>query len=176
MRPLLFIALACGIVGCGDNNSSSDMSAAADLSAGGGDLSGAPDMTAIMPFNMPGTIFCYDTNCMTSNASMKVCCDSKNPDGGFVDSCVASAGACTATDPMAKTFECGQAADCGTGKVCCGSIGMSSSGKKFFNSTTCAASCTSMQTQLCVTASECTSSTAKCVGQVITGRAVGLCQ
>ena len=176
MRPLLFIALACGIVGCGDNNnSSSDMSASADLSASGGDLSGAPDMTTIMPFNMPGTIFCYDTNCMTSTPSMSVCCDSR-VDGGFNDSCVASSAACLAMDSTAKVFECGQAADCGSGKICCGDIGTSSKGKQFFNSTTCATSCTGTQIQLCVTASECTSSTAKCVGQVITGRAVGLCQ
>lgn len=175
MRPLLFIALACGVVGCGDNNNSSDQGVA-DLSMSGGDLSASADMTMVMPFNMPGTIFCYDTNCMTSNASMKVCCDAKNPDGGFVDSCVASAATCTATNPMAATFECGQAADCGGGKICCGDIGMSASGKKFFKSTTCSATCTSMQSQLCVTAAECTTSGAKCVGQTITGRNVGLCQ
>jgi hypothetical protein len=104
-----------------------------------------------------------------------VCCDSKT-DGGFADTCVPNAQACLAMDSQAKTFACGQAADCGTGMICCGTIGMSSSGKKFFSSTSCAASCATGDTQLCVAASECKTAGAHCVGQTITGRDVGLCQ
>ena len=60
--------------------------------------------------------------------------------------------------------------------VCCGDLGTSKSGKKFFKDTVCAASCSSTQTQLCVTAKECKTSGAMCVGQAISGRDVGLCQ
>ena len=176
MRPLLFIALTCVAVGCGDSNGSSDQGVA-DLSMSSADLSASvPDMMTVMPYNMPGKVFCYTGPACTTPGAASVCCDSKGADGGFTDSCVASAAVCTNSDPMAKTFECGQAADCGGSKVCCGNITTLSSGKKSFSSTVCAASCTSTQTQLCVTAAECTASGAKCVGQSITGRAVGLCQ
>lgn len=173
MRTLLAFIAIIGIAGCGDSNSSSDLGGAADMSASAADLSGAGDMTKIVPYNMPGTVFCYDTTCSTTSPK-PICCDSR-ADGGFSDSCTATAQACLATDSTAKTFACGQAADCGSGMVCCGDIGTSNSGKKFFNSTTCAASCTSTQTQLCVTASECKTGTS-CVGAAITGRDVGLCQ
>jgi len=53
--------------------------------------------------------------------------------------------------------------------------GMSSSGKEYLDGTSCAASCPSGQTQLCVTASECKTGTS-CVGADLTGRDVGLCQ
>jgi hypothetical protein len=171
MRPLLFIALTC-VVGCGDSNSSSDQGVA-DLSVPGADLPAAvPDMTTVMPYNMPGKVFCYSGPACTTPGSTS---DSRT-DGGFADTCVASAGACLAMDSTAKTFECGQAADCGGTKVCCGDITTSNSGKKVFNSTSCAASCTGTQVQLCVTAGECKASGVSCVGQTITGRAVGLCQ
>jgi hypothetical protein len=175
MRPLLFIALTC-IVGCGDSNSSNDQSVA-DLSmSAGADLSAsAPDMTVIMPYNMPGKVFCYSGPACVTPGATSVCCDSRT-DGGFADTCVASTAACLAMDSTAKVFECGQAADCAGNKVCCGDIGTSTSGKKFFNSTSCAASCTGTQTQLCVTAAECKASGVSCVGQSITGRAIGLCQ
>lgn len=175
MRPLLvFISLSC-VIGCGNSDTSTDM-AAPDLSASMDlTVSSSGDMTLVTPYNMPGKVFCYSgPACMTSSAT-PVCCDSKG-DGGFADTCVANAAACVAMDPQAKTFACGQAADCGTGMVCCGSTGTSSSGKTFFNSTTCAASCAAPLKQLCVTAGECKTSGASCVGQTITGRAVGICQ
>jgi hypothetical protein len=145
-----------------------DMQVAMDLTGGG-------DLTAVTPFNMPGQVFCYGGPLCSTTSASPVCCDSKT-DGGFSESCVANAAACLAMDAQAKTFACGQKADCGGGMVCCGSIGMSSSGKKFFMSTSCAASCGTGQTQLCVTAAECSTSGAHCVGQTITGRDVGLCQ
>ena len=141
-----------------------------DLAGSGG----ADFASAVTPVNMPGMVDCYGTNCSTSGAD-PVCCDSAT-DGGFADTCVASAAACLATDSSAKTFECGQAADCSGGKVCCGDIGKANSGKSYFKSTSCAASCTSTQTQLCVSASECKSSGAHCIGQSISGRDVGLCE
>lgn len=172
---LLLVAAAC-LVGCGDSNNANDMGTA-DLSASAGaDLSASADMTMVQPFNMPGSVFCYSGPLCSTTSAMPICCDSKNPDGGFADSCVATATACTAMDPKAKTFACGQAADCGSGQICCGSLGMSSTGKTFFNSTYCAASCTGTDKQLCVTATECKASGVSCVGQTITGRDVGLCQ
>jgi hypothetical protein len=170
---LTVIAVAC-IAGCGDSGSSTDMGMAdmqsgMDLSASSGDL------LMVTPFNMPGSVFCYSGALCSTSSATPVCCDSKT-DGGFADSCVANAAACLAMDSQAKTFACGQAADCGQGMVCCGAIGTSGSGKKFFTSTTCAASCGSGETQLCVSATECKTSGAHCVGQTITGRDVGLCQ
>jgi len=47
-------------------NCSSDLGGAADMSAPAGDLAGAGDMTKIVPYNMPGTVFCYDTTCSTT--------------------------------------------------------------------------------------------------------------
>ncbi|HEX8950668.1 MAG TPA: hypothetical protein VF945_02430 [Polyangia bacterium] len=146
------------------------MSVVADMTASSG------DMTMVTPFNMPGFVFCYSGPLCSTTSATPICCDIKNPDGGFNNSCVATAGACTAIDPQAKTFACGQAADCGAGMVCCGDIGTSNSGKKFFNSTTCAASCGSTLKQLCVTKAECTATGVSCVGQTITGRNVGICQ
>ncbi len=172
MRTLVALAAVTCVVGCGNSGSTSDMGI--DMSASA-DLSASRDMTMVTPFNMPGQVYCYSGPLCGTTSATPVCCDSKT-DGGFADSCVASAAACLAMDSQAKTFACGQAADCGSGMVCCGDIGTSMSGKKFFNSTTCAASCTGTQTQLCVTASECKASGVSCVGQTITGRNVGLCQ
>ena len=175
MRTTLILMAAFLVGGCGDDTTSNgggaDMHVAADMTSGGG----GADMTAIAPFNMPGKVFCYSGPLCSTTSAMPVCCDSKG-DAGFSDTCVANATACTAMDSGAKTFACGQAADCGSGMVCCGDIGTSNSGKKFFSDTVCAASCGSSQTQLCVTAAECKTSGATCVGQTITGRNVGLCQ
>ncbi len=170
MRTLMsFLIVAC-FVGCGNSDNASDMGL--DMSASA-DLSGSHDMTMIAPFNMPGQVFCYGTLLCATNSATPVCCDAKT-DGGFSDTCT-SAATCAA-DTQATAYACGQAADCGSGMVCCGDIGMSSSGKKFFKGTSCAASCTSAQTQLCVTAGECKASGVSCVGQAISGRDVGLCQ
>lgn len=168
LLALLFVSGGCGESDNGKDGGAGDMHVAMDLAAGGG------DMTVITPFNMPGKVFCYSGPLCSSPT--QVCCDSKGADGGFSDTCVASAADCLATDPQAKTFACGQAADCGSGMVCCGSFGTSKTGKKFFESTVCAASCASSETQLCVTTSECKASGTSCVGQDITGRNVGLCQ
>jgi hypothetical protein len=175
MRLSLGLIVVACLVGCGNSDNGNDlgapdMSAVADLST-----AASGDMTVIAPFNMPGSVFCYTGPLCSTSSADKVCCDSKG-DGGFSDSCVPSAQACLAMDAQAKTFECGQAADCTGNKLCCGTIGMSSGGKPFFTSTQCAASCATGDTQLCVTASECKTSGAKCVGQTITGRNVGLCQ
>lgn len=168
----LFIVAASG---CGDSGSASDLGPA-DLHVSVMDLSASSaDMTMIAPFNMPGKVFCYTGPLCSTTSASPVCCDSKT-DGGFADTCVANAAACLAMDSQAKSFQCGQAADCGAGMVCCGDIGMATSGKPFFTSTTCAASCPSGQTQLCVAASECKASGVSCVGQTITGRNIGLCQ
>jgi hypothetical protein len=142
-----------------------DMNAAADMAVTG------TDMKVIAPFNMPGEVDCYGITCSTTGAD-PICCDSQ-VDGGFTDTCVASAGACTGSS--AKTFACGQKADCSGGQVCCGDIGKATSGKQYFKSTTCAASCASPETQLCVNGSECLSG-GNCVGADISGRNVGLCQ
>ena len=174
MRATLLLMAACLVGGCGGNNNSSDGGGGADMHVAT-DMTAGGDMTAVTPFNMPGKVFCYSGPLCSTSSAMPICCDSKG-DGGFSDTCVATAAACVAMDAQAKTFACGQAADCGTGMVCCGDIGTSNSGKKFFSSTVCAASCTSTETQLCVTASECKTSGASCVGQTITGRNVGLCQ
>lgn len=173
--PLLLILAAC-FTGCGDSGSTSapvDLSAAAaDLATGGGP---AVDMRTVTPYNMPGKVFCYGSlTCSTTSAS-PVCCDTR-ADGGFSDACVATVSACTAMDPQARAYQCGQAADCGTGMVCCGTTGMSGSGKQFLSATTCAASCTGTQTQLCVTATECKTSGASCVGEAISGRDIGVCK
>ena len=168
------LALLC-FAGCGNSDNGNDLGAP-DMTATVMDLSASPgDMTMIAPFNMPGSIYCYTGPVCSTSSANKVCCDSKG-DGGFSDSCVPSAGACLAMDSQAKTFECGQAADCNGGQICCGTIGTSSSGKPFFTSTQCAASCASGDKQLCVTATECKASGVSCVGQTITGRNVGLCQ
>jgi hypothetical protein len=166
--------LAACFVGCGDSGNTNDMGGA-DLSASAADLTSGGDMTKIVPFNMPGSIYCYSGPLCSTSSANKVCCDSKT-DGGFSDACVPTAAQCLAMDSMAKTFECGQAADCASGQICCGDITTSSSGKKGFKSTSCATSCTSTQTQLCVTAAECKASGVSCVGADITGRDVGLCQ
>ena len=168
----LFIVVASG---CGDSGSANDLAPAdlqvsMDLSA-----SSSADMTMVAPFNMPGKVFCYSGPTCSTTSANPICCDSKT-DGGFADTCVANAGACLAMDSQAKTFQCGQSADCGAAMVCCGNIGMTTSGKPFFTSTACAASCPTGQTQLCVTATECKATGVACVGQTITGRAVGLCQ
>jgi hypothetical protein len=173
MRLLSTLIAATCIIGCNDSGSATDMGMA-DLSVAM-DLSASADMTMIAPFNMPGQVFCYSGPLCSTSSAKPVCCDSKT-DGGFADSCVPNAGVCLAMDSQAKTFACGQAADCGSGMICCGSIGTSNSGKPFFNSTSCAASCATGQTQLCVTASECKASGTSCVGQTITGRDVGLCK
>ena len=174
MRASFILLAALFVAGCGDdttsNGGNADMSAAVDMTSGGGG-----DMTAITPFNMPGSVYCYGGPLCSTSSAMPICCDAKG-DGGFTDSCVATATACTAMAPQASTFACGQAADCGSGMVCCGDIGTSKSGKKFFNDTVCASSCSASQTQLCVTATECKTSGAMCVGQTISGRNVGLCQ
>jgi len=167
MRLSLALVVAACIAGCGTSDNGSDMGGDLAVSM---DMTAGVDMTMVKPFNMAGSVYCYGTLlCATSSPSMKVCCDNR-ADGGFSDTCVANANAC----PGGKTFACGQAADCPASQVCCGDIGTSSSGKKFFNDTVCAASCGSSQTQLCVTAAECKSGTT-CVGQSITGRDVGLC-
>ena len=177
MRPiLLLLAATLSVVGCNDAATTNDMAVAADMHAAS-DLtaSASGDMTAVAPFNMPGSIFCYSGPVCSTTSASPVCCDSRT-DGGFADTCVASAASCLAMDSQAKTFQCGQAADCGAGMICCGSVGTSSSGKPFLNSTSCAASCASGDKQLCVAASECKTSGASCVGQSITGRDIGLCQ
>lgn len=173
MRLSLSLVIAVCLVGCGssdDNMGSVDMSASAMDLAGGG----TADLSMVTPFNMPGKVFCYDNLLCSTSSANPVCCDAR-ADGGFSDTCVASVAACTASDPQATAYQCGQAADCGSGMVCCGTIGTSKSGKMFFQGTTCAASCGSGQTQLCVTAAECKTGTS-CVGQSITGRDVGLCK
>lgn len=172
MRLLPLIAVTC-FIGCNNSSTSADM--------GGPDLQ-APmdfavqgDLSAVAPFNMPGQIDCYNGPLCSTTSATPVCCDAR-VDGGFTDNCVASATACLAIDPKAKPFACGQAADCGAGMICCGSTGTSSSGKTFFKSTQCATMCASGDTQLCVTATECKTAGAHCLGQSITGRDVGLCK
>ncbi len=174
MRLCLSLLALCTF-GCSDTTTTPTDGAAPDLSAARDLAAGAQDMAMVMPFNMPGMIDCYNsTPCSTSSAT-PVCCDSK-VDGGFADNCVASANACLAMDPSAKTFACGQAADCGAGMVCCGDIGTSGSGKPFFTDSVCAASCTSNQTQMCVSDGECKTAGTHCLGQTISGRDVGLCK
>jgi len=138
------------------------------------DMTGSTDMKTVTPYNMPGKVDCYGTPCTVASAN-PVCCDAPVDGGDFSDTCVASAQACLAMSSSAKTFACGQAADCTAGQICCGNIGMSSSGKSYFVSTMCAPSCPSGNTQLCVTANECKSGT-QCTGAYISGRDVGLCQ
>jgi hypothetical protein len=153
-----------------------DLSMASDLSGAVQDLSmSGADAKMVKPFNMPGTVDCYSGLTCSRASANPVCCDAPGADGGFSDTCVASSAACKAMSSKATPYECGQAADCGAGMVCCGDIGKSMSGKSFFNSTTCAASCTGTETQLCVTATECKTGT-MCVGAAIVGRDVGLCQ
>lgn len=171
---LTFVLVMSCFAGCGGSNDtpadlsmSADLHVAADLSGGSGDLS------AVAPFNMPGKVFCYNGPLCTTSGATPVCCDSKT-DAGFADTCVANAAACTAMDSTAKTFACGQAADCGAGMVCCGTGGTSSGGKPFLDSTACAASCATGETQLCVTAAECKTGTT-CAGMDVTGRDVGYC-
>jgi hypothetical protein len=165
------------VVGCGDTTSNTSDMPTPDMSVTTHDMamSGGSDMTMVVPFNMPGQVDCYNSpTCATASAT-PVCCDSKT-DGGFTDNCVASAQACLATDPQAKTFACGQAADCGGGMICCGTIGTSGSGKQFFTSTQCAASCAAGDTQLCVADAECKAASTHCNGITISGRDVGLCK
>ena len=165
-----FLVLAVG--GCGNNSetpadlssTAHDMSAAVDMAGG--------DMKPVTPFNMPGKVYCYNGPLCSTTSATPICCD-EGTDGGFSDTCVANAAACSGTD--AKTFACGQAADCGAGMVCCGAVGTSSKGKMFIDSTTCATTCGTGLTQLCVTASECKTGTS-CVGADVSGRDIGLCQ
>ncbi|MCU1280358.1 MAG: hypothetical protein JWM53_3904 [bacterium] len=176
MRLSSSLVFAICVVGCGDSGSTTapvDLSAAApDLATGGGT---AADMKMVTPYNMPGKVFCYGSlTCSTTSAS-PVCCDTR-ADGGFSDACVATVAGCAAMDPQARAYQCGQAADCGSGMVCCGTTGMSGSGKPFLSATTCAASCTSAQAQLCVTAAECKTAGASCAGQTLSGRDVGVCK
>jgi hypothetical protein len=164
------------LLGCGGSSlSKNDFSALADLSAARDLSASQPDMKTITPYNMPGMVYCYDsTPCSTSSAS-PVCCDAP-ADGGFADTCVASEAACTTASSEAHAYQCGQAADCGAGRVCCGAITVSSSGASHFTGTSCAASCGTGQTQLCVAASDCTISDTSCMGKSVSGRDVGLCQ
>ena len=134
------------------------------------------DAHPVVPFNMPGMVYCYGTLTCSTTSATPLCCDAEGSDGGFSDTCVADVPTCTATDATAKTFQCGQAADCGAGMVCCGSLGTATSGSSFFNSTTCAASCPAGDTQLCVADGECQTSGTTCMAKDISGRAVGLCQ
>jgi hypothetical protein len=171
MRTLIFVV---AVIGCGDNttdNGSNDMAVPVIK-----DMAMAPDgMTPVTPFNMPGKVDCYQGLTCTVGSASPICCDAKVDGGTFTDTCVASSAACTASDPKATAYECGQAADCGAGKICCGDIGTSmTSGKKFFRSTSCQTACPGMQTQLCVTAGECKTGT-MCTGASISGRDVGLC-
>jgi hypothetical protein len=175
MRLVLAFIAAAFVTGCGNSETATDQGVVADLQVSMDLSATSGDMTMVSPFNMPGKVFCYGGPLCSTTSATPICCDSKT-DGGFSTSCVATAAACLATDAQAKTFRCGQAADCGGGMICCGTIGTSGSGKKFFTSTTCAASCASGDTQLCVTATECKASGVSCVGQAITGRDVGLCQ
>jgi hypothetical protein len=172
MRLSLAIVFATGLACCGNSEEGAD-SGAMDLSVPM-DMSASSDMPMVVPFNMPGSIDCYGSTCSTSSAS-PVCCDS-SVDGGFTDTCVASSSACLAMDPQAKAFQCGQAADCSGGQVCCGNLGTSNSGKSYFVATACAASCSSGQTQLCVSTGECKAAGVQCVGATISGRDVGLCK
>jgi hypothetical protein len=173
MRLITLGMMAACFAGCGNNNETpadlstgADMSAAVDMVAGG-------DM-AVTPFNMPGKVYCYDAPLCTTPGATSVCCDAR-VDGGFTDSCVASAQACTNIDPSAHAYACGQAADCPGGQICCGATSTSGTGKMSLAGSTCMASCPAGQTQLCVTASECKTGT-HCTGADITGRDVGLCQ
>ncbi len=175
MRIITLGFFAMCLAGCGNSNetpadlsSAHDMSAAVDMTAGGG------DMTSVQPFNMAGKVFCYGGPLCSTSSATPVCCDGK-VDGGFTDTCVASANACSTMDSSAHSYACGQAADCTPGQICCGATGTSGSGKMFLDGTTCATSCPAGQTQLCVTASECKTGTS-CKGADITGRDVGLCQ
>lgn len=180
MRLTFICILAAGVVGCGSNTTNGDMSgadmqsnASMDMAAGGGDAK----MVTI--YNMPGKIYCYSGTPCSTTSTTPVCCDSKTgPDASFIDSCTATAMACLAMDPKAKTFACGQAADCtGMGMICCGTTGTSKSGTAFLASTQCAASaCASGDTQLCVSDAECKTAGTHCVGQSITGRDIGLCK
>ena len=124
---VLAIVVAC-VAGCGGDSGTSTDLGAADLSASAVDLTTAADLSMVAPFNMPGKVFCYTGPMCSTTSANPVCCDSRG-DGGFVDTCVASAAACTTMDAQAKAYACGQAADCGSGMVCCGVIGMSGSGK-----------------------------------------------
>jgi hypothetical protein len=178
MRLTMILVGALVAVGCGNNNNPDggagvDMSMAVDMSgsSSGGDMAGGTK-----PDNTPGMIFCYGATCMTSSAA-PVCCSSKGApgsDGGFLDTCVATSADCVG-GTQDTPYECGQAADCKSG-ICCGSIGMTTKGTPFFNSTKCEASCASGETQLCVTATECKTSGAMCAGQKISGRNIGLCK
>jgi hypothetical protein len=171
------LALAA-LVGCGSssNNSSEDLAKSEDLKGFEMDLSAEIDGgKMVTPYNMPGEIDCYSGPKCSTTSSTPICCDAP-ADGGFSDTCVASVAACTATGSSATPYQCGQAADCTGGMLCCANTKTSSSsGKTLFKSTVCAASCPSPEIQLCVTAAECKTGT-QCVGQSIEGRDVGVCQ
>lgn len=174
MHRSLFLGLAFFLVACGGGSTKTSLP---DFTTGPQDLSASPSpdlaMAPVTPYNDPGNVFCYGTLTCSTTGAAPVCCDEKGDGGSYTDTCVANAAACSGMD--STTYACGQAADCGTGMVCCGTIGTSSSGKPYFSGTTCEASCGSGETQLCVTAGECTSGTS-CTGQEISGRKVGLCQ
>lgn len=175
MRTSLFFSFVFALAACGGGSTHSDMSMkSVDLSMGPDLSASQPDMTKpVTPYNMPGMVFCYDAPACSTSSAMAVCCDAAGADGGFSDTCVANANACAGTG--SRTYACGQAADCTTGQVCCGTTKTSSSGKLELTGTNCAASCATGQTQLCVTAGECSTSGATCAGQDASGRDVGLC-
>jgi hypothetical protein len=133
------------------------------------------DAHPVMPFNMPGMVYCYGMLTCSTTSAMPVCCDSPDGDGGFGDTCTADIASCTAMGTMARAFQCGQAADCGAGMQCCGQLGMSSGGNPFFNGTTCSATCAATDTQLCIADGDCTGGL-HCMAKRISGRNVGLCQ
>jgi hypothetical protein len=172
----VFSALAFLGCGGGSGQTTHDLAMKSDLAVVAGDMSAtAADMKAVTPYNMVGSVFCYASTACSTTSANPICCDAEG-DGGFTDTCVASAAACTASDSAAHAYQCGQAADCGSGMVCCGTITTSGTSSSHLYATTCAASCGSGETQLCVTSSECTTSGTTCVGKDITGRDVGVCQ
>jgi hypothetical protein len=168
MRISIFFLTTLCFVACGSSSSpTGDSGGPSDMSASAMD---AGDMKVVTPYNKPGKVDCYQGLTCSTPGSTPICCDSA-VDGGFTDTCVASGGCSGGT-----AYQCGQAADCTTGLICCGDIGTSKSGKSYFRGTSCAATCPSGNTQLCVTASECKASGVQCVGTTISGRDVGLCQ
>jgi hypothetical protein len=178
MRSSFMLGLAFALAACGgSSNKPLDMTSG-DQSVPPDQSVAAVDMTKIVtPYNMPGSVYCYSSTACTTPGGSSVCCDAAG-DGGFTDTCVATIAACTTGDPSAHAYQCGQAADCGSGMVCCGTVATSASGSMHFSGTgtTCAASCAAGDTQLCVSNTECATSGTTCVGKEVSGRDVGLCQ
>jgi hypothetical protein len=163
--------VSSGSSGSGDDGGGNPDASASGAGDGGGNPPACMSVDGGAQCSSPLMVACGSSTC---NTSTEYCCvDTNIADGGQTQTCVPPNGTCSTT---ATTIHCDEAADCAGGAVCCGNFPRPG----VQGNTSCLASCTGFQSQLCRTDSECgTNSDAgalqKCVLQTCGSTTLQLC-